>query len=276
MRYCLALGAGGLGLGLYSWQVEPYWVDWVKLPMPVPNLPAALAGKTLMQISDIHIGKRFDYDYIIKTFKEAQALQPDFVVFTGDYVSTYKDKVLFHSLEEVMRHAPKGRLGTVGIMGNHDYGKNFAEQGVGNEVAALLQQLGIHMLRNEQQVYAGLNFIGFDDYWGPYFDPGKVMAAYNPEQAGIVLCHNPDVCDLDIWNGYKGWILTGHTHGGQVRPPFLDPLILPVKNKRYTSGKIELEKERTLYINRALGHLWPLRFNVRPEVTLFTLEPAMV
>jgi predicted MPP superfamily phosphohydrolase len=276
MRYCLALGAGGLGLGLYSWQVEPYWVDWVKLPMPVRHLPAELAGKTLMQISDIHIGKRFNYDYIIKTFKEAQALQPDFVVFTGDYVSTYKDKVLFHSLEEVMQHAPKGRLGTVGIMGNHDYGKKFAEKEVGNEVAALLQQLGIHMLRNEQQAYAGLNFIGFDDYWGPHFDPRKVMNAYNPEQAGIVLCHNPDVCDLDVWNGYKGWILAGHTHGGQAKPPFLDPLILPVKNKRYTSGKIELEKERTLYINRALGHLWPLRFNVRPEVTLFALEPAIV
>lgn len=175
-----------------------------------------------------------------------------------------------------MQHAPKGRLATVGIMGNHDYGKNFAEKEVGDQLAALLNNMGIHMLRNEQYTYAGLNFIGLDDYWGPYFDPGKVMQVQHQEQASVVLCHNPDVCDLDVWNGYKGWILSGHTHGGQAKPLFLDPPILPVKNKRYTSGKIALSGERTLYINRALGHLWPLRFNVRPEVTLFTLEQARV
>lgn len=92
MRYCLGLAGVGLGAGLYAWQIEPYWVDWVKLPMPVRHLPEALTGKTLMQISDIHIGKRFDYNYIIKTFREAQALQPDYVVYTGDFVSTYNDK----------------------------------------------------------------------------------------------------------------------------------------------------------------------------------------
>jgi predicted MPP superfamily phosphohydrolase len=50
--------------------------------------------------------------------------------------------------------------------------------------------------------------------------------------------------------------------------------MLPVKNKKYTAGKIELAEERTLYINRALGHLWQVRFNVRPEITIFTLQRA--
>lgn len=89
-----------------------------------------------------------------------------------------------------------------------------------------------------------------------------------------MLCHNPDACDLPVWNGFSGWILAGHTHGGQVRPPFLPAPILPVKNRKYDQGKIELDQGRTLYINRALGHLIPIRFNVRPEITLFTLTQA--
>ncbi len=100
------------------------------------------------------------------------------------------------------------------------------------------------------------------------------MRQYRKDRANIVLCHNPDVCDLDVWNGYEGWILAGHTHGGQCRPPFLDAPVLPVKNKKYDSGEIDLEDGRKLYINRALGHLWQVRFNVRPEITIFELEKA--
>jgi predicted MPP superfamily phosphohydrolase len=48
--------------------------------------------------------------------------------------------------------------------------------------------------------------------------------------------------------------------------------MLPVKNKKYSAGKIELSGNRTLYINRALGHLWQVRFNVRPEITIFELD----
>jgi len=97
------------------------------------------------------------------------------------------------------------------------------------------------------------------------------MKNFNPQKANIVLCHNPDVCDLNIWKNYNSWILSGHTHGGQCKPPFLAPPMLPVKNKKYSAGLIQLEKNRTLYINRALGHLWQVRFNVRPEITIFEL-----
>jgi predicted MPP superfamily phosphohydrolase len=59
-----------------------------------------------------------------------------------------------------------------------------------------------------------------------------------------------------------------------VKPPFLPPPLLPVKNKRYSAGLFELEQGRTLYINRALGHLWQVRMNVRPEITVFELQQA--
>ncbi len=265
-----ALGAAFLS-GIYSWQIEPFWLEFVNKKMPIKNLPDHLVGKTLMQISDIHVGNRFDYQYIINSFQKAQKLKPDFVVYTGDYVS-YENKEQFTQLKEVLNNAVKGKLGTVGILGNHDYGKNWSEQEVANEITAILENSGISILNNQQKNINGLHIVGLDDYWGLNFYPQKIMNQIDHNNANLVLCHNPDVCDLAIWNNYKGWILSGHTHGGQVKPPFLDPLILPVKNKRYSSGKIDLNDGRTLYINRALGHLWQVRFNVRPEITIFELE----
>lgn len=265
-------GALGLGVlsGLYTWQIEPFWLEFVKIKMPIKNLPSNLKGKTLMQISDIHVGKRFDWNYIIDSFKEAQKLNPDFVVYTGDFVS-YDKENKFEDLKTVFSNPVKGKLGTVGILGNHDYGKNWGEPEVANSIVEILENNGVQLLRNESKNIEGLTIIGFDDFWGTNFNPEKALGNLDLEEPNVVLCHNPDVCDLDVWKNYKGWILAGHTHGGQVKPPFLPPPMLPVKNKKYSSGEIDLQDGRTLYINRALGHLWQVRFNVRPEITVFEL-----
>lgn len=58
-------------------------------------------------------------------------------------------------------------------------------------------------------------------------------------------------------------------------PPFLTPPILPVRNRRYVSGEVPLADRRRLYINRGLGHLLQVRFNVRPEITVFTLARSI-
>lgn len=266
-------GLTGLGAltGLYTWQIEPFWLEFVKKELPIRHLPPHLEGKTLIQVSDMHVGNRFDWHFIIQSLRKAQAFEPDFVVYTGDYIS-YLNEQQFEQLREVLKHVLKGKLGTIGILGNHDYGLNWAQNEVAHQVVQRLQEAGVQVLRNEQTNIEGLNFIGFDDYWSPNFYPDKALQHYNPQQAHLLLCHNPDVCDLDVWNGYQGWILAGHTHGGQCKAPFLTPPMLPVKNKRYTSGEIDLEDGRILYINRALGHLWQVRFNVRPEITVFTLR----
>lgn len=265
----------GIGFltGLYTWQIEPFWLEFVKKKMPISNLPNQLVGKTLMQISDIHVGNRFDYNYIIESFKKAQEFKPDYVVYTGDFVN-YENEQQFSQLSEVLPDAVKGTLGTVGVLGNHDYGENWSQQSVADTITTQLTNAGITILNNTQTEIEGLNFIGLDDYWSLNFAPEKVMKNYQPTKANIVLCHNPDVCDLPVWNNYKGWILAGHTHGGQCKPPFLKAPMLPVKNKRYGQGEIDLFDGRTLYINRAIGHLWQVRFNVRPEITLFTLKNA--
>ncbi|NME69131.1 phosphoesterase [Flammeovirga aprica JL-4] len=272
-RGILATLGAGLFTGLYTWQIEPFWLEFVKRKMPVANLPKRLIGKTIMQISDIHIGDRFDYHFIIDSFEKAKKWSPDYVVYTGDYIQN-DSKKQFIQLPEVLKHCVKGKLGTFGVLGNHDYGMRYTEQNVADEVCSQLSKAGIEVLQNTQKEAGGLNFIGFDDVQGLNFYPHRVMNYYNESKANVVLCHNPDVCDLDVWNGYKGWILAGHTHGGQCKPPFFKPPILPVKNKRYTKGEIDLYDGRKLYINRALGHLKQVRFNVRPEITIFELEKA--
>ena len=266
------LGSVGLGVftGMYSWQIEPFWLEFVQKKMHIKNLPKALIGKTLMQISDVHVGNKFDYQYIIDSFKKAQLLNPDYVVYTGDYIS-YENEEQLNQLKEVFSHAVNGRLGTVGILGNHDYGENWQQQKVADDITLILENSGVRILSNEVTEINGLHIIGLDDYWGLKFNPKDILSKHNPELANLVLCHNPDVCDLNVWSNYKGWILAGHTHGGQVKPPFLNPLIVPVKNKNYTAGEIDLYDGRTLYINRALGNLWQVRFNVRPEITIFQL-----
>lgn len=269
-----AIGGATLAASaFYSWQIEPYWVEYVRLSMPIQNLPAELSGKTLVQISDLHVGNRFDPGFLIETFQNVQKLEPEIVTYTGDFIS-YESEEQFEQLQQVLEHAPLGTLGSVAILGNHDYGIGWRHADVAQKVANLVHDAGIPVLRNAVGVVAGLNVIGIDDLWGTNFVPEPAMAQMRPDQPNLLLCHNPDAMDLPVWNGYRGWILAGHTHGGQVKPPFLPPPQLPVRNRRYTAGVFDLYDGRTLYINRALGSLWPVRFNVRPEVTIFQLEIA--
>lgn len=271
LKYFISLV--GIGTGLYAWKIEPHWLEFVQLKMPIKNLPDSLVGKTLMQISDVHIGHTVHKNFLSDSFQKAKKFQPDFVVYTGDFIS-YKSKSHLEQMKEIMANAVYGKYATLGVLGNHDYGHKWSEPKVADKITEILKELGIDILRNEQTQIEGLNIIGIDDFWGTNFYPEKVMSHIQKEAANLVLCHNPDVADEPVWNGFEGWILSGHTHGGQCKPPFLPPPLVPVKNKRYSHGIVNIRGNRTLYINRALGNLHHIRFNVRPEITIFELEKA--
>ncbi|MGJ8632578.1 MAG: metallophosphoesterase [Luteolibacter sp.] len=222
----------------------------------------------MSRFSDIHVG-RTSVDYLLESFQKISDLKPDIVVYTGDFIS------LDNHTEEEMKKAfprlPKGTLGTAAILGNHDYGVNWAEEHWAQKIISQLGAMDIPVLRNEILEINGLQIIGLDDLWAGQFEPEKAFSKMDFDKAAIALSHNPDSLDETGWAGYKGWVLAGHTHGGQCKPPFLPPPLLPVKNRRYTSGHIPLADGRDLYINRALGYLHQVRFNIRPEVTVFEL-----
>jgi predicted MPP superfamily phosphohydrolase len=288
--------AAALGLSAYSLFVEPHWVELVRRPMPLENLPPELVGRTLLQVSDIHVGPRVRSDFLIGALREARELAPDFVAITGDFVS-YRSATELRELARVLAHLPTGRFGTVASLGNHDYGANWRDLDVADAVSRAATDAGAVVLRNQVRLVEGIQFVGLADYWSPEFAPadeGKMRGLFTPLKAArdpfadrddaiaavgdlapalptIVLSHNPDAQDEPMWDGVRGWVLAGHTHGGQVKPPFLPPPLLPV---RYSAGAFEVGPGRTLYVNRGLGHLIQVRFNVRPELTLFTLQRA--
>ncbi|MDH3665200.1 MAG: metallophosphoesterase [Alphaproteobacteria bacterium] len=264
-----AASALGVGTGYYTFYIEPHWVEEVHLKMPVKNLPPDLKGRTLVQLSDIHVGRKVDDDYVLKVFDRVRALNPDIVTITGDFVSHHRRIV--DQAAQIYRHMPQGRLATVGILGNHDYGSYSADVGLGHLLHGIFDDAGMTVLKNQAIDIHGLQLIGLDDRWGPFFDPAPVMATVEAGAPTIVLSHNPDTADMPFWGAFDGWILAGHTHGGQCKPPFFRPPLLPVYNKSYVAGSYDLSGDRTLYINRGIGHLIQARFNVRPEITVFSL-----
>jgi hypothetical protein len=272
-RQFLFLSAAGLGagagLGLYAWRIEPHWIEVVRRRLSLPGLPAALEGRTLVQLSDLHIGRRVDDAYLIGALRRVMDLQPDLLVFTGDFLSYHR--AVYAQVERVLAHCPRGKLATLGILGNHDYGPGWSHLKIAERLVRMAASVGIEMLRNQVRAVAGLQVVGLDDYWGPRFSPQPALEQLDPARPAIVLSHNPDSVDKPVWGAFRGWILAGHTHGGQCKPPFLPPPLLPVRNKRYTAGEFELEPGRWLYINRGVGHLRRVRLNVRPEITVFRL-----
>ncbi|MEZ5293546.1 MAG: metallophosphoesterase [Vicinamibacterales bacterium] len=266
-----ALGAVGVGAWAVAW--EPHWLEIVRLDLPIRQLPQALIGATLVQLSDIHVGPRVDDAYVLEVFARVAALAPDILVYTGDLVS-FRDEGFFEQVERMYAAPPRGRLATIGTCGNHEYGPRWIHGEIAAALAAIYERAGIRMLRNARLDVEGLQILGLDDLWSGRFDAAPALAGLDGSRAMLALSHNPDTADLDAWRGFEGWILAGHTHGGQVRPPFLPPPIVPVKNRRYTAGVFDLPGARTMYVNRGVGHLYQVRFNVRPEVTVFTLQRA--
>ena len=222
-----ALGLG-VGVGLYGWRVEPHWVEVVERELPVRGLPAGLVGSRMVQLSDLHIGPGVDDDYLSRCFERVKEMAPDLVVYTGDFVTRGAFGV--DRWQRMLAQLPQGRRGTFGVLGNHDYGSGWKRSELAQQICDWAGGAGVRMLRNEQVEVDGLQVVGLDELWSPWFDLVGGMKGVDVERPGIVLAHNPDMADLPGWKGYTGWILCGHTHGGQCRPPFLPPPLLPVKN----------------------------------------------
>lgn len=269
-RSCLLGGVGALG---YAYGIEPHWIEVVRQPLPLASLPDKLIGRRIIQISDIHIGEVVADSFMSQALAELAQLEPDLIVITGDFMTCETDEQVGHALR-ILKHLPAASLGSLAVLGNHDYGREANHWQTAGQLTTGLTDLGVRVLRNEIVDIAGLQVAGLDELLAQRCLIEPTVRQLDPQRAMLALCHNPDAADQPGWENFQGWILAGHTHGGQCKLPGFSPPITPVWNKRYTAGAFQLSGNRHMYINRGLGYFHRVRFNCRPEVTLFTLEQS--
>lgn len=275
-RRFLTASVGGVATagGLVGWatQIEPHWVQVTHHSLGLAGLPKSLRGKRLVQISDLHVGVT-DEAYLESAIAMTNELNADILVVTGDIID-HPHPGAADGITRLLSKLRLGSIATLGCLGNHDYGRFWSQTDVANSVAVSMQRCGINVLRNEFVTVEGMRFYGLDDLWSPLFNAACLDQAAPSPRDSITLCHNPDACDQPVWSNFQGVVLAGHTHGGQCKPPLLNPPRLPVHNRRYVSGFYDVGPRRTLHINRGLGYGFRARFNCRPEITCFTLKNA--
>jgi len=260
------LGAGGVG---YAFALEPDWLAVERVRIHVPALSSALDGLTIAHLSDFHWGPYTGQKEVHAAVEAANALSPDLIVLTGDYVYRSADYALPCTHELAALRAP---LGVFAIPGNHDYWTNI---GV---VTARLRAAGLTLLRNSARRLkvnaAPLWLVGVDDVWEKHHDLDAALSAVPLAEPALLLVHEPDLADQVAQVPHRILLqLSGHSHGGQVNLPWLGRPILPWLGRKYPAG-LQSVPGSTLqvYTNRGIGVIAPpLRFNCRLEVTLLTL-----
>lgn len=250
--------------------IDDEYYEVTEVDVHLTTLDPAHDGLRVVQLSDLHVGHGVPDGRVIRAVRDVNALSPDLVVLTGDFVTTKRDPL--RRVPELLEPLKAPR---VAVLGNHDHwsGAQVIHDG--------LERIGVSVLQNEHTAVrlrgVDLRVIGIDDCTTRNDD---VEAGWRGVTKGapLVLTHTPSCArKLPAWQDVL--CLSGHTHGGQWN---LGPLTKGVYTSAgqpwyrggYTVGGNQL------YVNRGLGfgrgtHL--PRIGSDPEVTVFTLryrEPA--
>ncbi len=278
-RRSLLLGGAvaALGLGAYSGTVGRHQLEIVRRTFPIANLPDAFLGMRLAQISDIHLEEYTETSFLEHVVEQVNILNPDMVLLTGDFISRGPGprRVALRAAgvaAEILSglKAPQ----RVAILGNHDVGVN-ADWVVRELEAHGTPVVIASFLPREHKMERRLN-CGAAAAGPPTPDPLLAIPA-EPRAPVLFLVHEPDY--IDIFRHHPRFplvdvMLSGHSHGGQVRLPLLGPIVLPPMGKRYVEGLYRIGRMQ-LYVNRGIGTVGlPFRLNCPAEITDITLTRA--
>ena len=230
----------------------------------VRGLPEPFRGLRVLLVTDLHTGPFLAPAALASVFRRLSRLAPDLILVGGDVATT--------RVEDLDRFEPALRLlqaplGVFGVLGNHDHytGEPLA-------VARFLERAGIQMLMNRavtlERGGAVLHLAGIDDLNSGAPDLEAALAG----PPHLLLSHNPDVFFVAALRGVP-LVLSGHTHGGQVRIPGL-PVLVRMSRFRLDEGHFA-SGDAQLVVSRGLGVSGiPLRVACPPEAVLLTLRPA--
>jgi predicted MPP superfamily phosphohydrolase len=281
-RKLVGFGAFAAATGVYGREIEPFWVDWHDVPMPVRELSPAFDGFRIAHLTDLHAGSEVPLSYLRNVVDQVKRAKPDLVIVTGDLVNHALEAV--GPISKLLGEIPdQTSIPVFASLGNHDYDITSAsvhQPGMPTRIADALEReltrRNITLLRNRaiplDKGDGRLWFVGLEDLWSGRFCPQMAFAGVTSKNPVIALSHNPDTAiELDSYG--VEWTLSGHTHGGQVRIPGLGAVLLNVQNHQFEQGRFDLPKSK-LYISRGVGFLKQVRVFCRPEVPTFVLRQA--
>jgi len=238
---------------------------------------------TIVTMGDFHVGPYKGSASIERAVRLANAQLPDIIFLTGDYIlGDDADLSALDALGEL--HAS---LGVFAILGNHDVGlrrnpvsKNMrVQQDRSQEIRAYLTELGIRVLIDENtQVSTGqasIAIAGINDLWTGAEDLGAALDGIPAGMPTILLSHNPGII-LDERSRAADLIISGHTHGGQIRLPYIGALSFPATDlgREYVYGDFAIDDDTTLIITRGIGESSArARLFAWPEVLVLRTEP---
>ncbi len=253
-------------VGFYPIFIERHNVLVNRYKIPIADLPPSFNGFTLAHLTDIHLGSFVSKSFVEEIVHNTNVLRPDAIVCTGDYVLGNDTTEEIDSVWPILSKL-KAKHGVYSVLGNHDHHADF------NRSLYWLERTGQNIRHNCKPIYKGKERIiigGSGDYWHDRLDIDKTFSCSDERDCRLLLSHNPDAIDTQFDTPIS-LVMSGHTHGGQVVIPFIGPPILPVKNKKYSSGLIATAKTK-LFISKGVGCSGlPVRFNCYPEIAILEL-----
>jgi uncharacterized protein len=252
----------------YVYDLEPSWIEVRSVPLQLPHLASEFSGYRIVQLSDIHADRRMTAQRLQKVVNQVNQLHPDLVVLTGDFVTRNPERFAPNlSVLKTLNPVDK----TLAVLGNHDVWTDP------DLIQNTLELAGIQVLNNRavtlERPSAQLHIAGVNDIWAKRDRLDQVLAALPSTGAAILLAHEPDFADTSAATGRFDLQLSGHSHGGQIRIPLMKKVFPPLAYK-YPIGQYQVGS-MIQYTNRGLGSSGiPMRFNCRPEITVFTLKSA--
>lgn len=290
-------------LGIWPCFVEPNLLKTTQVYFSMKNCPNVLQKIKIVFFSDLHYHKKTSWSRLFFLHQTIQKLKPDLVLFGGDFIC-YSQLQKSTLLEKFLNlfHAP---YGCYAVLGNHDYAQyvSLSQQNIPEiiesptnlfsrlwhknnrshkntspnplhtipphpELLKVLHNSPFQLLHNTIQTihtpHGPFNLCGLGEYWLDQMKEDAIKEKLDPNIPTLICMHNPDaISQLSTTDPY--YILSGHTHGGQINIPFFWNYFTRLKNPLFKRGKITYPPHK-VYVSSGVGSTLPFRLGSIPEV----------